>query len=97
MSIEPRTTEPRTTETRTTETVIAEARVRIDALDARLIGLIRERMAASAEVQAARLASGGPRVSLTRENQIVERWNAELGRPGTEVAMALLELCRGRI
>lgn len=76
--------------------VIAGARARIDDLDRRIIELVKQRMGASAEVQQARIATGGPRLSLAREMEILERFRAELGRPGTEVAKLLLELCRGR-
>ncbi len=79
------------------EAVIAGARARIDALDGRILALVQERMAVSAEVQAARIGSGGPRVSLTREMEILARYRAALGPQGTEVAMQLLQLCRGRV
>ncbi|MEZ0065412.1 chorismate mutase [Streptacidiphilus sp. MAP12-20] len=79
------------------ETVIADARGRIDALDAEILDLLRRRIAVSAEVQAARIATGGPRLSLTREMEILDRYRARLGRPGTEIAMLMLELCRGRV
>ncbi|MCG7206339.1 MULTISPECIES: chorismate mutase [Streptomyces] len=77
--------------------VISGARERIDALDDRIIGLIQERMAVSAVVQEARVASGGRRVNLSRETEILGHWRDALGRPGTALAMTLLELCRGRI
>ncbi|MER6080343.1 chorismate mutase [Streptomyces sp. NPDC013157] len=77
--------------------VITGARERIDALDDRIIGLIQERMAVSAVVQEARIASGGRRVNLSREMEILGHYSAALGRPGTALAMTLLELCRGRI
>ncbi|MEU2426187.1 chorismate mutase [Streptomyces sp. NPDC007851] len=77
--------------------VISGARERIDALDDRIIGLIQERMAVSAVVQEARIASGGRRVNLSREMEILGHWSDALGRPGTALAMTLLELCRGRI
>ena len=76
--------------------VIAEARGRIDDLDGRIIALVRERMAASAEVQSARIGTGGPRLALSRELEILDRYRTALGPQGTEVAMQLLELCRGR-
>ena len=72
-------------------------RERIDAIDARLIALIEQRMAVSAEIQAARLADGGRRLDLARETEVIGRFNRSLGRPGTAVAMALLELGRGRV
>ncbi|KRV47172.1 chorismate mutase [Wenjunlia vitaminophila] len=77
--------------------IIAGARERIDDLDARLIALIQQRMEVSAEVQRARMASGGRRLSLNREMEILNRYNDVLGRPGTTLAMTLLELCRGRV
>jgi chorismate mutase len=83
--------------TTTSEQTIADARERIDALDDRIIGLIQERVAVSAVVQEARIASGGRRVSLSRENEILSHYSAALGRPGTSLAMTLLELSRGRI
>jgi chorismate mutase len=72
-------------------------RERIDAIDAELVALIRRRMAVSAEIQAARMADGGRRVDLRRETEVIGRYTRELGRPGTSVAMALLELGRGRV
>ncbi|MFF0010562.1 chorismate mutase [Streptomyces sp. NPDC005374] len=83
--------------TTTPEATIADARARIDALDDRIIGLIQERVAVSAVVQEARITSGGRRVNLSREMEILGRYSDALGRPGTPLAMTLLELCRGRI
>ena len=71
-------------------------RERIDAIDTELIELIRRRVAVSAEIQAARIADGGRRLDLSRETEIIGRYKRSLGRPGTAVAMALLELGRGR-
>ncbi|MFH9400118.1 chorismate mutase [Streptomyces sp. NPDC017638] len=90
------TEEPHMTTT-TPETTIADARERIDALDDRIIGLIQERMAVSTVVQRTRIASGGRRVHLSREMEILARYRDALGKPGTTLAMTLLELCRGRI
>ncbi|WP_425424471.1 chorismate mutase, partial [Streptomyces lushanensis] len=78
-------------------TLIGGARERIDALDDRIIGLVQERMAVSAAVQDARITSGGRRVHLSREMEILGRYREALGRPGTALAMTLLELSRGRI
>ncbi|KAA6214489.1 chorismate mutase [Streptomyces albofaciens JCM 4342] len=77
--------------------VITDARARIDDLDGRIIGLVQERMAVSAVIQRERIGSGGRRVNLSREMQILEHYRGQLGRPGTALAMTLLELCRGRI
>ena len=72
-------------------------RARIDALDAELIELIRRRVAVSAEIQSARISTGGRRLDLRRETEVIGRYTQALGRPGTAVAMALLELGRGRV
>lgn len=85
------------TDDRTPDQVIADARARIDGLDRRIIELIAERVAASQEVQRTRIAAGGRRVQLSREMEVIARYREALDKPGTEVAMALLELCRGRI
>ncbi|WP_405907032.1 MULTISPECIES: chorismate mutase [unclassified Streptomyces] len=76
---------------------ITDARERIDALDDRIIGLVQERMAVSAVIQEARISSGGRRVNLSREMEILGHYRDALGKPGTSLAMTLLELCRGRI
>ena len=100
------TTENIPTSTNTTTTATDDAaspagvlggRERIDAIDAELIELIRRRVAVSTEIQAARIADGGRRLDLSRETEIIGRYNRSLGRPGTGVAMALLELGRGRV
>ncbi|MFI2223593.1 chorismate mutase [Streptomyces fradiae] len=77
--------------------LIAGARERIDALDDRIIGLIQERMAVSAVIQEARIGSGGRRVNLAREMEILGRYRDALGKPGTALSMNVLELCRGRV
>ncbi|MFE6100606.1 chorismate mutase [Streptomyces laurentii] len=77
--------------------VIGDARERIDILDDRIIGLIQERMAVSAVIQEARISSGGRRVNLAREMEVLGRFRDALGKPGTALAMTMLELCRGRI
>jgi chorismate mutase len=86
-----------TTDTAGATEVIARARDRIDALDDRIIGLVQERMAVSAVIQETRITSGGRRVNLSREMDVLSHYRDALGRPGTSLAMTLLELCRGRI
>ncbi|MGX1883439.1 chorismate mutase [Streptomyces sp. NPDC055287] len=77
--------------------LIGNARERIDSLDDRIIGLIQERMAVSAVIQEARITSGGRRVNLSREMEVLAHYSDALGKPGTALAMTMLELCRGRI
>ncbi|MFJ8850236.1 chorismate mutase [Streptomyces sp. NPDC102437] len=76
--------------------LIDDARTRIDTLDDRIIGLVQERMAVSAVIQEARITSGGRRINLAREMEVLGSYRDALGRPGTSLAMTLLELCRGR-
>ncbi|WP_030681658.1 chorismate mutase [Streptomyces sp. NRRL B-1347] len=94
-----RTPAPERTGARTPEAaeLIGGARERIDALDDRIIGLVQERMAVSAVIQEARIGSGGRRVNLSREMEILAHYRDALGKPGTALAMTLLELCRGRV
>ncbi|MFJ5674435.1 chorismate mutase [Streptomyces sp. NPDC093097] len=77
--------------------VIRDARRRIDDLDGRIIGLVQERMAVSAVIQRERITSGGRRVNLSREMEVLAHYRNQLGRPGTALAMTLLELSRGRV
>jgi chorismate mutase len=76
---------------------ISTARDRIDELDGRIIALVQERIGISAEIQRARLESGGRRVHLSREMEVIGHYSGDLGKPGTALAMTLLELCRGQI
>jgi chorismate mutase len=62
----------------TATTHIAELRERIDAIDASIISLWLERAALSKEVGATRVASGGTRLVLARENKILDRFCEEL-------------------
>ncbi|MFG2891997.1 chorismate mutase [Streptomyces sp. NPDC048248] len=77
--------------------LITDARGRIDDLDGRIIGLVQERIAVSAVIQRERIGSGGRRVNLSREMEILAHFRDQLGKPGTALAMTLLELSRGRI
>ena len=80
----------------TTTDEIETGRARIDEIDAEIVRLVHERTAVSEQVQRARLQTGGPRIVHARENEVVLRWRDQLGRPGSAIAMALLELGRGR-
>ena len=78
-----------------TAAVINDARDQINTLDEQIITLILERMTISARIQQARITSGGRRTNLSREMGILKRYRESLGKPGTALSMALLELCRG--
>lgn len=76
---------------------VRSGRERIDDLDVRILSLITERVETARSIQAARIAEGGRRLDLKRETEIIARYREALGRPGVAVAMAVLELCRGRV
>ena len=76
---------------------VRTGRAQIDDLDTRILALITERIGTAADIQAARIAEGGRRLDLKRETEIIARYRQALGRPGVTVAMAVLELCRGRV
>lgn len=76
---------------------IGVLRTQIDAVDDAIIALIDERVALSKNVGALRRAGGGPRLSLSRENQIIAKFARALGGSGTPLAMLLLKISRGRM
>ncbi|MFK0060043.1 chorismate mutase [Streptomyces werraensis] len=75
---------------------IARLRQQIDALDRSLIGTLKQRLAASREIQRIRTERGGSPLDTGRELAVRDRYAQELGESGTSLAEALLELCRGR-
>jgi len=77
-------------------TTVDDGRTRIDALDAQLIALIGERRGVSSRIQQLRIDAGGSRVEHSRENAILRRYSETLGDGGVELALAVLDLCRGK-
>jgi chorismate mutase len=61
---------------------IGELRTEIDACDAEIIELVRRRLSISHEIGALRAATGGTRLSLSREQQVLSRFRAALGPDG---------------
>jgi len=76
---------------------IAELRTEIDACDAAIIELVQRRLAISHEIGAVRTASGGTRLNLSREQQVLARFGAALGPDGAALGMMLLRQGRGRL
>ena len=74
---------------------IRAIRQRIDEIDRTLIDLWQERARLSQQVGRTRLSSGGTRLVLSREQEILERFRAELGVDGTQLALLLLRAGRG--
>lgn len=74
---------------------IAQLRARIDEIDATLIALWRERASLSQRVGAVRVASGGTRLALSREREILDHFRQELGSVGTQLGLLILRAGRG--
>jgi chorismate mutase len=77
------------------EAHITALRRRIDEIDATLIRLWLERAAISKEVGATRVAAGGTRLVLAREQEILARFRDALGADGAELANLILRAGRG--
>ncbi|PRX44038.1 chorismate mutase [Prauserella shujinwangii] len=71
-------------------------RQEIDWLDAEILRLVKRRVEVSKAIGAARMAAGGPRIVYNREMDVLARYR-ELGPEGRQLAMALLNLGRGRL
>ena len=76
---------------------ILNLRARIDEIDAALIALWKERAEISQTVGATRVASGGTRLVLSREREILDRFRAELGADGTALGLLILRAGRGAL
>jgi chorismate mutase len=74
---------------------IAGLRERLDEIDAKIIELWLERAAISQEVGRTRVASGGTRLVLNREKEILERYRTQLGPDGVQLALLILRAGRG--
>ena len=76
---------------------IGVLRSEIDACDAEIIELVQRRLGIAQEIGALRAASGGTRLSLAREQQVLARFRAALGPDGAALGMMLLRQGRGRL
>jgi chorismate mutase len=74
---------------------IVAIRERIDEIDQQLIELWQERAGLSQQVGRTRMASGGTRLVLSREQAILERFRSALGADGVQLALLLLRAGRG--
>ncbi|MCU1683502.1 MAG: chorismate mutase [Amycolatopsis sp.] len=75
---------------------IGELRKEIDFLDAEILRLVKRRVEVSKTIGVARMAAGGTRIVYNREMDVLARYR-ELGPEGRRLAMALLDLGRGRL
>ena len=76
---------------------IGELREEIDACDAEIIELVQRRLAISQEIGALRSSTGGTRLSLAREAEVLNRFRLALGPDGAALGMMLLRQGRGRL
>jgi chorismate mutase len=76
---------------------ISSMRKRIDEIDAAIIELWQERAGLSQQIGQARLAAGGTRLVLSREQQIMDRFRAGIGDEGTQLALLVLRAGRGAL
>jgi chorismate mutase len=76
---------------------IGELRSVIDACDAEIIELVRRRLEISREIGTLRTTTGGTRLSLAREQQVLARFQDALGPDGAALGMMLLRQGRGRL
>jgi chorismate mutase len=74
---------------------ILAMRERINEIDSALIALWQERATLSQQVGATRVASGGTRLVLSREREILDKFRAALGADGTQLALLVLRAGRG--
>ncbi|GAA3199922.1 chorismate mutase [Dactylosporangium siamense] len=76
---------------------IVNMRERIDEIDATIIRLWQERAGLSQQIGEARLAAGGTRLVLSREQQILDRFRDGIGDGGTQLALLVLRAGRGNL
>jgi chorismate mutase len=72
-------------------------RQRIDEVDAAIIALWQERADLSRQVGVARMAAGGTRLVLAREQAILDRYRHALDADGTRLGMLVLRAGRGSL
>ena len=76
---------------------IGELRSSIDDCDAAIIELVQRRLSISQEIGALRASTGGTRLSLSREAEVLNRFRLALGPDGAALGMMLLRQGRGRL
>jgi chorismate mutase len=86
-----------TTSTAPADERISALRQAIDDCDAEIIALVQRRLAISSEIGALRASTGGTRLSLSREAEVLNRFRLALGPDGAALGMMLLRQGRGRL
>ena len=76
---------------------ILSMRCRIDEIDALIIRLWQERARLSQRIGKIRVAAGGTRLMLSREQEILDRFRGGIGTDGTQLALLVLRAGRGSL
>jgi chorismate mutase len=76
---------------------ISSLRQRIDEIDAAIIRLWQERADLSHQIGTIRVASGGTRLVLSREYEILERFRSGIGLDGITLGLLILRAGRGSL
>ena len=76
-------------------TDIGDMRQRIDEIDQAMMSLWRERARLSGLIGTARLAAGGTRLVLSREQQVIRRFRDGIGSEGVALGKLVLRAGRG--
>jgi chorismate mutase len=74
---------------------ISDMGIRIDEIDEALIRLCQERAELSKRIGGLRVAAGGTRLILSREHEVLQRFQRAMGADGTQLALLLLKAGRG--
>jgi chorismate mutase len=73
---------------------VLTGRAVIDGVDEEILRLVERRRVLSRRVQELRRRDGALGVQHARENEIIARYATALGRPGAELALLLLGVCK---
>ncbi len=76
--------------------LVGALRDEIDELDRDILRQLQQRRELSRRIQHARVTAGGVRIELSREREVLDTYEQQLGREGTALATAILRSCRGR-
>lgn len=80
-----------------TEMTTPELRFQIDQIDRTITELLKQRASISFDIQRERVRSGGSRVDLGRESEVITAYVNRLGERGSDIAHTVLTYCRGEV
>ncbi|MGA5193258.1 chorismate mutase [Streptomyces exfoliatus] len=78
----------------TTDSTLEEQYLLVARLDQDIINLVQQRTDLCRELASQRRAVGGPAIELSRENEVLHRYQRALGPSGTSLGMLLTEIGR---